>query len=120
MRQNSTAAEKAFWNKARNRKLFGLKWNRQFVIECQRDLLFKKYYIADLHCHALKLVVEIDGEIHNNQKSEDLVRTDELKSFGFKVVRFSNDQIINNWEEVEKVIEDLYLQQNHKIISSRV
>ena len=40
------------------------------------------------------------------------MRTDELNEFGFKVVRFSNDQIINNWNEVEKYIADLFAQIN--------
>ena len=112
MRKNSTEAEKYFWSKVRNRKLLGLKWNRQYVIECRRGLIGKKYYIADLHCHSLKLVVEIDGQIHETQETEDLMRTDELNTFGFQVLRFSNNQVINNWNDVEKCIRDLYITQN--------
>jgi very-short-patch-repair endonuclease len=55
MRKNATPAEDFFWERVRNRKLFGLKWNRQYIIECQGDMNSIKYYVADFHCYQLKV-----------------------------------------------------------------
>ena len=104
MRKNPTIAEKYFWEKVRDRRLFGTKWNRQFVLQCQSDSTHIKFYIADFHCHEYKLIVELDGQIHLKQMDEDLIRTDEMNQYGFKVLRFTNDQVLNHWEEVEKVL----------------
>ena len=106
MRKNSTPAEEFFWEKVRNRKLFGLKWNRQFIIECTGDMNNVKYYIADFHCHQLKLVVELDGGIHLQQIEEDLIRTDQLVENGFAVIRLKNEVVLENWDEVEIIIKN--------------
>ncbi|HEY3386774.1 MAG TPA: endonuclease domain-containing protein [Saprospiraceae bacterium] len=104
MRRNPTAAEEFFWEKVRNRKLFGTKWNRQFIIECQIDSTQIKYYIADFHCHHKKLIVELDGQIHLNQIEEDLIRTENMNQFGYTVLRFTNEQVLNHWDEVEEIL----------------
>ena len=59
-------------------------------------------YIVDFYCHKAKLVIEIDGNIHNNEKvkERDEGRTFEIENFGLKVIRFTNNQILNNIEEV--------------------
>ncbi len=106
MRKNPTEAENFFWEKVRDRRLFGLKWNRQFIIQCQIHLDFIKYYIADYHCYEQLLIVELDGQIHLKQQDEDLLRTDRMKEYGFNVLRFTNDQVMNHWDEVELIIKD--------------
>jgi len=109
MRKKSTKAEDCFWEKVHDRRLFGLKWNRQFIIQCPIDPDFTKYYIADFHCHELKLVVELDGQIHLKQQEDDLIRTERLCELGFRVIRFSNEQVLNHWDAVEDCIRE-YMQ----------
>ena len=104
MRQNSTEAENFFWQKVRNRRLFNWKFNRQVIIQYRMDNLFTKFYIADFHCALLKLIIEIDGKIHNFHQEDDLIRTDQMLELGYTVIRFSNQQILEQWEEVEETI----------------
>ena len=63
-------------------------------------------YIANFYCHELKLVIEIDGGIHNREdvKTNDTVRENDLTDFGIKVIRFTNDEIKCT---IDKVIEDI-------------
>jgi len=110
MRRNPTEAEVFFWEKVRGRKLFGLKWNRQFVVECLFDSTVMKYYIADFHCHQFKLIIELDGPIHLEQLDDDLMRTEDLIQYGFKVLRFTNDQVLNHWDEVEEILRKYTIQ----------
>jgi len=104
MRRNPTAAEVFFWEKVRDRKLFGTKWNRQFIIECQIDSTQTKYYIADFNCHQHKLMVELDGQIHLKQLEEDLIRTENMNQFGYTLLRFTNEQVLYHWDEVEEIL----------------
>jgi very-short-patch-repair endonuclease len=104
MRKNPTEAEDFFWQKVRDRKLFGMKWNRQFIIQCRVDGIFTKYYIGDFYCHEYKLIVELDGQIHLKQMEEDLIRTDHMNQYGFDVLRFTNEQVLKYWNEVEEIL----------------
>lgn len=88
LRNNQTPSESKLW-KYLNKNQLGFKFRRQHPIST---------YIADFYCHSLKLVIEIDGEYHitDEQKSIDKSRTSELEQFGIKVIRFTNDQVIND------------------------
>ncbi len=101
-RKNPTEAEKFFWEKVRGRKLFGLKINRQFLIEYKEIMGNKLYYIADFHNFEHKLIIEIDGSIHLLQKEYDQEREENIKALGYKVLRFSNEEVLRRWDEVEK------------------
>ncbi len=101
MRKNSTPAEDFFWEKVRDRRLFGLKINRQFIIACELAPDHIKYYIADFHCFEHRLIFELDGQIHLRQQEEDLLRTERMQEHGFTVVRFTNEEILYHWPEVE-------------------
>ena len=97
LRKNETEAEKILWDNLKNRQLLGLKFRRQHPIDI---------FIADFYCHEKKLVIEVDGEIHNqnDNKDYDKSRTDELDNHGLKVIRFTNLEVINNVQEVlEKI-----------------
>ncbi len=99
LRRNSTNAEKIFWNSVRNRKFLGKKFNRQFPIFY--DLNGKEsFFIADFYCHEEKLIIEIDGKIHEKQIEKDLKRTEILNSLGYKVIRFNNEEIESDVEKV--------------------
>jgi very-short-patch-repair endonuclease len=67
-------------------------------------------FIVDFYCPQLKLVIEIDGESHylENAQIYDLERTQILEGYGLKVIRFTNEQVLNNLEgvcaEIERMI----------------
>ena len=93
LRQRSTDTEKIIWNELRNRKLLGFKFRRQHPIY---------QFIADFYCHDAKLVVELDGEIHNTDehKEYDDNRTAEMENLGLTVIRFTNEQVENDLDRV--------------------
>lgn len=98
MRGEMTTAEKSIWNLLSSKKMCGLRFKAQHPIDI---------FIADFYCHALKLVIEIDGEIHNSEerKEYDINKEAELDRFGIKVIRFTNKEVENDIEKVRKEIE---------------
>ena len=103
-RKNQTQAEKFVWERLRNRKLHGLKFNRQFLINYKEVIGNKLYYIVDFHNFEYKLILEIDGPIHLEQKEYDVERQADLESLGYKVLRFTNEEVLLNWEDVKAKI----------------
>ena len=98
-RKNPTKAEDIFWQHVRDRKLFGKKINRQHSIRFKSDNK-KRFFIADFYCPEVKLIIEIDGIVHKNQKEYDEYRTYLLNYLGYKVIRFNNYDILNNLDSV--------------------
>lgn len=84
MRQHPTKAEAMLWNELRGKKLAGFKFRRQHPI---------RTFIVDFYCPAKKLVIEIDGPVHDMQKEYDELREDYLKTLGYKIIRFDNQQV---------------------------
>ncbi len=97
LRRTSTEAEQLLWNKLRNKKLNGFKFRRQHPIAGN---------IADFYCHEARLIIEIDGGIHDlpDHQEYDDGRTYTLENLGIKLIRFKNIEIIENLEEVIKRI----------------
>jgi len=97
-RQHPTEAENILWQLLRNNQV-GYKIRRQHAIDG---------YIADFVCIPKGLVIEVDGGYHGHEltKEDDAVRTQVLKREGFDVIRFENDEVINN---AQKVIQDIKL-----------
>ena len=95
LRQNMTPAEKILWERLRAKRFKGLKFRRQQVIEG---------FIVDFYCHFLRLVIEVDGEIHNKQKEYDLERDRIITAKGLTILRFTNQQVIENIEVVLQAI----------------
>lgn len=91
LRDRQTLAEKKMWEEVRKRKILGYKFIRQ------KPLLS---YVADFYCQKLLLIVELDGEIHNERKEYDAYRTAELMSIGMTVIRYTNDQVLNDLPRV--------------------
>ncbi|MEO8087838.1 MAG: leucine--tRNA ligase [Bacteroidota bacterium] len=89
-RKNLTDAEKIIWEAVRDSKL-GYKIRRQHPINI---------FIADFVCLDKRLVIEIDGDIHDHQKEYDEERTLLLNGEGFSIIRFTNNEAINHTEEV--------------------
>jgi leucyl-tRNA synthetase len=104
MRKNPTPAEKKFWDMARRKQIFGLKFNRQFIIEHANIMGKKFFYIADFHCFDKKLIIELDGEIHSNTATYDRLREEVLKEMGYQILRLKNIQVMSHWDEVLREI----------------
>ena len=103
LRRNSTESEKILWERLRNRKLLNKKFNRQRPIFF--DLLGKNtFYISDFYCHEKKLVIEVDGKIHESQEEKDALRSEVINSLGIKVIRFKNEEIENS---IDKVLNEI-------------
>ncbi|MTF37978.1 type ISP restriction/modification enzyme [Cyanobacterium aponinum] len=97
LRKKQTSTEKILWECLRGNRFFGFEFRRQHNIAS---------FIVDFYCHGAKLVIEIDGKIHDekNQESNDKNRDEWLKSQGLKVLRIKNEIIINNLEEALDII----------------
>jgi very-short-patch-repair endonuclease len=93
LRRNETKAEKLLWEKLRNNQLGGLKFRRQHPVNI---------YIADFYCHKFKLIIELDGDYHNQeeQKQKDEVRTEVLKLNDLKIIRFKNEEVEQDINQV--------------------
>lgn len=85
MRHEPTPAEDYLWKHVRNRRIQDAKFRRQYAIE---------RFIVDFYCIEAKLVIEVDGNIHDYTQSEDAVRQEFLESRGLKVVRFTNGEVL--------------------------
>ena len=93
MRRNPTCAETLLWEKLRGRQVEGYRFYRQRPIV---------RYIPDFYCHELKLVIELDGEVHNDleQQEYDNERDKFLNELGIEVMRFKNEQVICGIKDV--------------------
>ena len=89
LRVNSTDAERSLWQRLRNRQLGGHKFRRQVTIGP---------FIADLVCVAAGVVVEIDGGQHSEER--DAARTAFLAAKGYRILRFWNNEVLENTEGV--------------------
>jgi leucyl-tRNA synthetase len=97
MRHNPTKAEDAMWQLLRNAKT-GFKIRRQHIID---------KYIVDFVCLSKLLVIEVDGDIHDHQVEEDKARTEKLNELGFTVIRYRNEEVLNEPERVTKDIKEV-------------
>ena len=90
LRRDSTEAEKQFWLHVRNRQIRGAKFRRQWPIA---------EFIVDFCCPEQRLVVEIDGGQHA-ESQHDVERTKKLEETGYRVMRFWNNDVVENIEGV--------------------
>ena len=101
LRKNLTPAEKFLWEYLKKKSL-GLRF------KCQHPTWI---YVVDFYCHPIKLVIEVDGSVHLLEEihQNDQDRETNLKGFGLTIIRFTNDEVIDNIENVIQRIE-------HKIL----
>ena len=99
LRNNSTKSEIKLWKYLKGKQMMGYDFHRQRPID---------EYIADFFCHKLKLVIELDGFTHRFEEvmQRDVKKENKLSEFGITVLRFSDDQVINDIYNVLKVIEN--------------
>ncbi len=100
LRNNMTDAERKLWKHIRLKQINGLQFYRQKVIG---------NYIVDFYCHAVHLVIEVDGGQHykDNGLEYDEIRDAYLKGLNLKALRVSNLDVLNNIEGVVKKIIEL-------------
>ncbi|MDD4178826.1 MAG: DUF559 domain-containing protein [Candidatus Margulisbacteria bacterium] len=91
LRKNQTAAEQYLWRHLRDRKFKGVKFRRQYLF---------RGFIIDFYCPEIMLGIELDGAIHNKRKDYDKARDQIINSHGVKLLRFSNDQLLNDTRSV--------------------
>ena len=104
LRKKQTPAEQLLWEQLRNRKLLDKKFLRQHPI-CVYSAFGKSlYYIPDFYCHEAKLVIEADGPVHLFKKQYDKNRDEVLTGLGLTILRFTNENIINDLDGVLNVI----------------
>jgi very-short-patch-repair endonuclease len=98
-RQIATEAEEILWQELRNRKIDGCKFRRQHAVQG---------YIPDFICLDKKLVVEVDGSYHDTeeQKKLDEERTKFLAANGYREIRFTNDEVLNQLPIVLKKLQE--------------
>jgi len=95
MRRHSTPAEARLWSVLRGRQLGGWKFRRQHVVVG---------YVVDFYCAELRVVVEVDGPVHDELRAEDEAREADLRRAGAEVVRFSNDAVLYQLRDVLRVL----------------
>ncbi len=103
LRKHMTPEEKILWEKLRAKRLNGIKFRRQQIIAG---------FIVDFYCHAAKLIIEIDGEIHQKQTEQDAEREKILLAYGLRILRIKNEQINHNLDQILKLILEHCLNQS--------
>ena len=95
LRSEMTPAEKILWKELKTNKLNGLHFRRQQIID---------RFIVDFYCHQHALIVELDGGVHDLQKGLDVEREAYLMAHGFRIIRFTNQEIFKDLPTVLKKI----------------
>ncbi|MFC5624610.1 endonuclease domain-containing protein [Algoriphagus winogradskyi] len=97
LRMRLTPAESVLWERLRANRLNGLLFRRQHPVS---------KYILDFYCHQYQIGIELDGEIHDqsDQKVRDIARQEDLNALGIYIIRFKNHFVIQEVEEVLRLI----------------
>ena len=95
LRKVATSAEVILWEEIRNRKLGGLKFRRQYPV---------LGFILDFYCAEKSLGIELDGSIHISQEEYDKWREKVVLEKGIRIFRFSNQEVMENIEDVKRKI----------------
>lgn len=98
LRSNQTDVEQKIWYQLRAKRFYGYKFKRQVPIGT---------YITDFACVEKKLIIELDGGQHDDQKAQDDKRTAYLEQQGYRVLRVWNNEIVDNIEGVLEVIQNM-------------
>jgi very-short-patch-repair endonuclease len=107
LRNNQTPAEKILWSKISKNQISGLRFLRQYSIGS---------YILDFYCPKIRLGIELDGNIHKEKESKiyDKDREKYLGSLDINVIRFWNDNVLKNTENVLDKLHNKIKQLNNK------
>jgi very-short-patch-repair endonuclease len=93
LRRKMTPAEKVLWERVRRKQILDTKFRRQQIVDG---------FVADFYCHQAALVVEVDGSIHDSpeQKARDKHRRKVFEGRGLKEIRFRNEEVLGDIEQV--------------------
>ncbi|GAB3344703.1 endonuclease domain-containing protein [Lysobacter tyrosinilyticus] len=105
LRSNATDAEKVLWRALRGKQLEGFRFRRQVPIAG---------FIADFLCPQARLIIELDGGQHAEQGGYDAARTTKLAGFGYRVLRYWNNDVLARTEAVLEDIHSHLLKSNNK------
>jgi very-short-patch-repair endonuclease len=103
LRKEMTEEEKLLWKYLRNRNLKGLKFLRQHPLIYDEINNQSKYFIPDFYCAEKKLIIEIDGKIHDFHMDYDKNRDEILTTMGMKILRIKNKEVGNVSEVLKKI-----------------
>ena len=103
LRRNATRSEAILWNELRNRKLHGYKFLRQHPIVYNQYGSGVKYFVADFYCDCKKIVIELDGPIHENNLEYDQFRDAEMVNLGLNILRIKNEELQNINDVLKKI-----------------
>lgn len=100
LRRSATLAERHLWNYLKRDQLRGLRFRRQFSIG---------RYIVDFYCPKLRLIIEVDGSVHDSDEAKryDLERTKFIESCHIRVVRFTNQEVLERTSAVLERLEEM-------------
>jgi very-short-patch-repair endonuclease len=99
LRNNPTEGESILWESLRRRQICGKKFLRQYPF--YHDITGKEtFFVSDFYCHEEKLIIELDGKYHDYRLKQDKERTSILNYLGLRVIRFKNEDVINNLDLV--------------------
>ncbi len=106
LRERMTPAEMKLWGELKENKLKGYKFRRQHPIH---------RFIADFYCHKLKLIIEIDGKYHDRKEqiNLDIERSELLEYQGIEIIRFTNEEVLDNIDKIlMRIIEKIKILNN--------
>ena len=107
LRRRSTSSEKILWGILRGKKLDGLKFLRQHPVFYSIKKHEVKFFIVDFYCASYRLIIELDGPIHDFQEEEDMERDQILNSREFSVLRIKNEELSNIESVLYKIRETI-------------
>ncbi|MCF8238124.1 MAG: endonuclease domain-containing protein [Saprospiraceae bacterium] len=90
LRKTMTREEALLWQQVRNRQLDGYKFRRQHPIEYVEENGWRSSFIADFYCAEKRLIIELDGAVHDGREDYDEMRTHMLIQLGYRVCRIKN------------------------------
>jgi very-short-patch-repair endonuclease len=91
LRRMLTPTEQVLWDAIRRRRLGGLRFRSQHPVGA---------FVLDFYCPSCKLVVEVDGAVHDQQVEYDEARTERLNDYGYRVIRFRNEEVFQDLPSV--------------------
>lgn len=97
MRFEPTPADLHLWKYIRKRRINGVRFRHQYAIE---------RFIVDFICLEHRLIIEVDGSIHDQQQEYDQIRQEFLEAQGFRVLRFTNGEVLQSIADVLTVISE--------------
>ena len=108
LRKNMTKGEKLLWQKLRAKRFHGLKFLRQHPITYEIINNERIYFIPDFYCAEKKVIIEIDGKIHDFQKEKDAGREEIIQEMGYKILRIKNEEFVNIYDVLKKIKEFIF------------